>query len=117
MKTNIDYVQATEQTKANMADVTERKTAAIGENALNFMDSLLTPEEKVESDLRVALIGELIKARQDKGISQKQLEELSGVKQPIIARMEKGLTNPQINTLLKILAPLGKTLAVVPLNK
>ena len=89
---------------------------AIGKDALEFMDTLLTPEEIAESNLRVALIGELIKARQEKGLSQKKLEELSGVKQPIIARMEKGLTNPQLDTILKLLVPLGKTLAVVPLN-
>lgn len=90
---------------------------AIGKDALVFLDSFLTTEEMAESNLRVALIGELIKARQEKGLSQKKLEELSGVKQPIIARMEKGLTNPQLDTILKILAPLGKTLAVVPLDK
>ena len=78
---------------------------------------IFTPEEIAASDLRVALIGELIKARQEKGISQKRLEELSGVKQPIIARMEKGSTSPQIDTILKVLAPLGKTLAIVPLKK
>lgn len=89
---------------------------AIGRDALEFMDTLLTPEEIAESDLRVALIGELIKARQEKGLSQKKLEELSGVKQPIIARMEKGLTSPQLDTILKVLAPLGKTLAIVPLD-
>lgn len=77
---------------------------------------LFTSEEIAARDLRVSLIGELIKARQEKGISQKKLEELSGVKQPIIARMEKGSTNPQIGTVLKVLAPLGKTLAVVPLD-
>ena len=90
--------------------------SAIGQNALEFIDSLLTPEEILESDLRVALIGELIKARQEKGLSQKKLEELSGVKQPVIARMEKGQTSPQIDTILKVLAPLGKTLAIVQLN-
>lgn len=89
---------------------------AIGRDALEFMDNLLTPEEIAESNLRVALIGELIKARQEKGLSQKKLEELSGVKQPIIARMEKGLTSPQLDTILKVLASLGKTLAVVPLD-
>ena len=89
---------------------------AIGRDALEFMDTLLTPEEIAASNIRVALIGELIKARQEKGLSQKKLEELSGVKQPIIARMEKGLTNPQLDTILKVLAPLGKTLAVVPLD-
>ena len=78
-----------------------------------FIDTLLTPEERAESDLHVALIGEIIKARQEKGISQKKLEELSGVKQPVIARMERGTSNPQIDTILKLLAPLGKTLAIV----
>lgn len=90
--------------------------SAIGKNALEFIDSLLTPEEILESDLRVALIGELIKARQERGLSQKKLEELSGVRQPVIARMEKGQTSPQLDTILKVLAPLGKTLAIVPLN-
>jgi hypothetical protein len=90
--------------------------SAIGQNALEFIDSLLTPEEILESDLRVALIGELIKARQERGLSQKKLEELSGVKQPVIARMEKGQTSPQLDTILKVLTPLGKTLAIVPLN-
>ena len=86
-------------------------------DALEFIDSLLTPEEISESNLRVALVGELIKARNEKGISQKKLEELSGVKQPIIAGMEKGRTSPQVSTLLKVLAPLGKTLAIVPLEQ
>lgn len=116
MKEDKEYTKAIEQAKANMADVKERGAAAIGGDALEFMDALLTTEEIAESNLRVALIGELIKARQEKGISQKRLEELSGVKQPIIARMEKGVTSPQVDTVLKILAPLGKTLAVVPLK-
>ena len=90
---------------------------AVGRDALELIDGLLTPEEVAESDLRAALIGELIKARQEKGLSQKKLEELSGVKQPIIARMEKGLTSPQLDTILRVLAPLGKTLAVVPIDE
>ena len=89
---------------------------AIGQDALEFIDTFLTPEEISESNLRVALIGEIIKARKEKGLSQKKLEELSGVKQPIIARMEKGLTNPQLDTILKVLAPLGKTIAIVPID-
>lgn len=89
---------------------------AVGRDALEFIDSLLTPKEIAESDLRVALIGEFIKARQEKGLSQKKLEKLSGVKQPVIARMEKGDTSPQLDTILKVLVPLGKTLAIVPLD-
>lgn len=75
-----------------------------------------TPEEIAESNMRVALITELIKARQEQGISQRQLEALSGVKQPQIARMERGDANPQLDTILKVLASLGKTLAIVPLQ-
>ncbi len=92
------------------------RNPAIWKDVLKFIDNLLTPEEIAESNLRAALIGELVKARQEKGISQKKLEELSGVKQPIIARMEKGNTSPQLDTILKVLVPLGKTLAVVPLE-
>jgi len=82
----------------------------------NVRSELYTPEEIRESDLRVAIIGELIKARKERNISQKELEQLSGVKQPIISRIETGETSPQLNTVLKVLAPLGKTLAVVPIE-
>ena len=75
-----------------------------------------TPEEIAESDLQAALITAMIKARQEQGISQRRLGELSGVSQPVIARMEKGVVSPQVDTLLKVLAAMGKTLAIVPLN-
>ena len=92
------------------------KNRAIGSGWDEVQKELFTQEEIAESNLRVQLMGELVKARQEQGISQKKLEELSGVKQPIIARMEKGYTNPQIDTLLKVLAPLGKTIAIVPID-
>ena len=78
---------------------------------------IFTAEEIAESALRVEIIGALIKARQEQGISQKKLEELSGVKQPIIARMEKGYTSPQLETVLKVLEPLGLTLKIEPIAK
>jgi len=117
MGMNKGYAQEIETATENLADLQKRGANAVGGEVLEFMDQVLTPEEIAESDLRIALIGELIKARKEKGISQKKLEELSGVKQPIIARMEKGITSPQIDTILKVLVPLGKTLAVVPLDK
>lgn len=116
MRTDREYSQAVTQAKENLADLNERGADAVGGNVLEFMKGILTPDEMAESELRVSIIGELIKARQEKGISQKKLEELSGVKQPVIARMEKGSTSPQLDTILKVLAPLGKTLAVVPLE-
>ncbi len=80
-------------------------------------NEIFTPEEIAESDLRVALIGELISARKEKGISQRELGEMSGVKQPVIARMESGSTTPNLSTVLKVLAPLGKTLYIGDLKQ
>ncbi|MBP3241662.1 MAG: helix-turn-helix domain-containing protein [Oribacterium sp.] len=77
---------------------------------------LFTPEEIAESDLRVALMGELIKARKERGISQRELERLSGVKQPIIARIESGTVSPKLDTVMKLLAAMGKKLEIVPLG-
>lgn len=112
MRANREYKKA----KANLADLQTRGNAAIGSSWDDVRKELFTAEEIAESNLRVSIIGELIKARHEKGLTQKQLEELSGVKQPIIARMENGSTSPQIETVLKVLAPLGKTLAVVPID-
>lgn len=78
---------------------------------------LFTPEEIAESDLRVALMGEIIAVRKEQGISQRELGKLTGIKQPVIARIESGQSSPRIDTLVKLLAPLGKTIAVVPLKQ
>ncbi|MBQ9696970.1 MAG: helix-turn-helix transcriptional regulator [Acidaminococcaceae bacterium] len=75
-----------------------------------------TQEEIAQSDLQAALIAEMIETRKERNISQRDLEKLSGVKQPVIARIEKGENSPQVNTLLKLLAAMGKTLAIVPLK-
>ena len=94
-----------------------KNNPAIGEEWSEVRSEIFSKEEIAESDLRVAIIGELIKARNEQGLSQKKLESLCGVKQPIIARMEKGTTDPRLGTVLKVLASLGLTLAVVPIKK
>lgn len=79
-------------------------------------ESRVTPEENRKIDFEVELIGKMIEAREKKGYSQRELAELSGVKQPAIARMESLKSTPQIDTLLKILAPLGYTLSITPIK-
>lgn len=111
-----DYNKAIKEAEEKLIDIKKRGQDALGDDALEFMESLMSSDEILESDLRVQLIDELVRARNEQGISQKKLEELSGVKQPIIARMETGKTSPQVSTLIKILKPLGKTLAVVPIE-
>lgn len=75
---------------------------------------ILTEAEKDEIQLKIDLVGKLIEAREEKGISQKRLAEMSGLKQPAIARLEKMQATPQIDTLIKVLKPLGYTLEIVP---
>lgn len=66
--------------------------------------SRVSPAEKAQFEFEVALI------REARGISQRELAELSSVKQPAIARLERMQATPQINTLFKLLSPLGYTI-------
>ncbi|MFQ8599956.1 MAG: helix-turn-helix domain-containing protein [Oscillospiraceae bacterium] len=72
------------------------------------------PAERAKIEFEVALIGKLIEARERRGLSQRELADLAGLKQPAIARLESMKTTPQIDTLFKILQPLGYTLAIIP---
>ena len=109
------YAAAVKEAIDALKDLEERGDAAIGGTWDELEKDIFTPEEIAESDLRVALISELVKARKEKGITQRKLQEMSGVSQPVIARIEKGNISPQIGTLIKMLAPLGKKLAIVPI--
>lgn len=92
-----DYQKAVEQAKANFADLMERGEDAIGDDWEDVRKELFTAEELAESDLRVSLIRELIKARQEREINQAQFEEIVGV----------------LETVQNLLALSGKQLAVV----
>ncbi|MBD5540075.1 MAG: helix-turn-helix transcriptional regulator [Lachnospiraceae bacterium] len=77
----------------------------------------LNISEEDENIIRIEkdLIKTLVKIREERGMTQSQLAELCNVKQPLIARMETSSHSPQIDSLLKILIPLGYTLQIVPL--
>lgn len=77
----------------------------------------LSDSERAEIEFEVALIGKLIEAREKCGMSQKKLADLTGLKQPAIARLENLKAIPKIDTLFKLLDPLGYTLAIVPKEK
>lgn len=90
---------------------------------VNTLSEYLADEERVSREdleainLEASLISKMIEAREEQGISQRELARISGVKQPAIARMESLRSTPQIDTLLKVLVPLGYTLQIVPLKK
>ena len=72
----------------------------------------LTPEEEEIINLEKAVISAIVEAREQSELTQKQLSELCGVSQPVIARLESAVHSPQINSIIRILKPLGYTLAV-----
>lgn len=76
----------------------------------------LSQDDWDETDLKVKIIGEILEARKKAGITQTELEKITGVKQTFIARFENNHTDPQLTTVLKLLRPLGLTLDIVPLN-
>lgn len=73
------------------------------------------PIDLVESEKHRLLNG-LAEARHNSNFSQMKLGEAAGIRQPVISRIEGGDIAPQINTLFKLLAPMGKTLEIVDLK-
>jgi len=71
---------------------------------------LAKPEPKPDPLLaqRSFFLSKLIDVRLGKGLSQNELAKLSGLSQPVIARVESGRGNPSLRTLLTI----AKTLDV-----
>ena len=81
---------------------------------IEFIDSMkTTPEEEEIIFLEKLLVTSVISARENCGLTQKQLAELCGLKQSVIAMLESAMHLPQVNDFIRILKPLGYTLAVV----
>lgn len=77
----------------------------------------ITPEEESIIELEKDLIRTMVAIREKQGLSQADLAGKCNVKQPMIARMEKSVHSPQIDSLLKVLVPLGYKLQIVPMDK
>lgn len=76
-------------------------------NIFTFFDDIERNDETLKKwgDLyRVEkeLIETIVKTRKIKGLSQKQLAEMTGLKQPAIARIENSTNSPQLDTIIKI---------------
>jgi Predicted transcription factor, homolog of eukaryotic MBF1 len=91
------------------------------DNSVSFRDfyddnANLSPAERAKIEFEVELIGKLIKAREDKGLTQGQLAEAAGLKQSAVARLESLKATPQIDTLFKVLTPMGYKLTIMPIE-
>ena len=65
-----------------------------------------------EEELFAAIADEVAARRQEWGLSQRQLADLCGTTQSAIARIERGLRPPRIDTLLRIARALDCELVV-----
>lgn len=76
----------------------------------------LTDDDEKVIALEENLIKTMVKIREEKGLTQTQLARMCDVKQPVIARIESSTHSPQVDSLLRILVPLGYTLQIVPIQ-
>lgn len=74
-------------------------------------------QEELLKEKELKLLEQLKIQRERCGFSQRGLCAIIDMKQPSLVKIEKGLSSPQLNTLLKILEPLGLTIEFVPLKE
>ncbi len=68
-------------------------------------------------ELERDVIRQIVEARKSQKLSQRVVGERAGIIRETVAKIENNLNSPQINTLIKLLEPIGYTLGVVPLVK
>lgn len=95
-----------------MNDKIRKDGSPVGDDAIEYINSLLTKEELEEVSLEAQLMAELTKARKEKHLTQKELGELCGLPQSAIARIERGGNSPSIATVTRVLSALGKRLYI-----
>ncbi len=66
--------------------------------------------ESLEPEFQI--IKAMIDARNEKGITQKELSSITGITQSDISKLENGTANPSVRTLQRIAEALGKNLVI-----
>ena len=73
--------------------------------------------EKEIKNLQDNLIKDFVEKRKSANLTQEKLAAKTSIIRTTIARIESGANSPQVDTLLKLLKPLGYTLKIVPIEK
>ena len=66
--------------------------------------------------LSARLIKQVIEMRKERGLTQRELAQLSGVNLSVITKMENSMSYPRLFTFLKILEGLDSTLQMIPIE-
>jgi transcriptional regulator with XRE-family HTH domain len=84
-------------------------------------DALIAEQLRTDSDFRAgwertalarAVAMAIVRYRAERGLSQRELAQRVGMKQPQVARLERGEVNPSIETLVRISVKLGIGLTI-----
>ncbi len=83
----------------------------------DYKDHVKTVDPVAGKDLedieeQAAIISAVIKKRTELGMSQRDLATICGIPQSSVARIEAHTTTPKLDTLIKIMRPLGLRLTV-----
>lgn len=102
------------ESSVNTLTLNDQAGAAVsgrrGRDFDQFVKNVLDEDELYEVKTRARLVSSIVKRRCELGITQEQLAKMTGIKQSAIARLESQGCFPRIDTLCKIIKPLGLTL-------
>lgn len=87
-----------------------------------MFDNLRTKSEEYKisidaADKTVEIINKIVKAREQMGMSQRELAQKCGIQQPALARIETFKVIPKINTLIKIANAVNVSIDIVPIEE
>jgi transcriptional regulator with XRE-family HTH domain len=88
----------------------------------NKAKTIILKNKEVQNELKMneaeyKIIEEIIMARKERNLTQKDLAELIGTKQSNISRFESGNYNPSLDFLNKLASAVGKKLEVKIVQK
>ncbi len=67
---------------------------------------------EARAEIRLAVL--IARLREERGMSQRELAKMTGIKQPQIARIEKGGQVPTLETLWRLMDALNATIIIGP---
>ena len=70
-----------------------------------------------EAEAVSKIVGAMIEQRHNLNLSQRELANQCGIPQSSVARIEAGITSPNLSTLLKLFDKLGLGLSVIPATR
>lgn len=88
----------------------KRKNAGTLDEYMRTLD----PVDQSRINFLMSIMATIIEARKAKGLSQKELAQMVGMKQPAIARLESLKVTPKVDTLFTVLDALDYEIHISP---